>query len=98
MPQTNTLPFIVDRRGPNTFIVTPAMLDALQHRADARFRILAYESGDTAHGLLLMTYNDHASNAPNDRSRIQSPLAFSTARSSCDLRASFSARLRRARA
>jgi hypothetical protein len=40
MPEAYLLPVVVDRwRDPRAFVVTPAMLNSREHRANSRFRI-----------------------------------------------------------
>jgi hypothetical protein len=50
MAQTSAPSGIIYLNGcPHTFIITPAMLKALKHTLDTRFRIYPDDSGDTAH-------------------------------------------------
>jgi hypothetical protein len=50
MSQARPPPRIIYLKGcPHTFIIAPAMLDALKHPAHARFRISTDDSGDTTH-------------------------------------------------
>ncbi len=50
MAQARTPPLVIYRNGcPHTLIITPAMLNAIEHRSDARFRCVTDYSGNSTH-------------------------------------------------
>lgn len=55
MTKTHSLPRLVNLgRGPHAFIIAATMLDTLQHRGDARFRMVTDYSSYAAHGVGLI--------------------------------------------
>jgi hypothetical protein len=50
MAETRAPPLFINRLGtPHTLVVAPAMLDSLEHRADARFGSYGNQTGNAAH-------------------------------------------------